>query len=94
MLLDKKNLDPLNFADYISALPVAYVFYMFYMLIKSGDRVHVVGFVGLMNTIITADFLKRLPYPKSWEYFTLRPEGANNWDILSKNNYSNKVNPP
>ena len=94
MLLDKKNLDPLNFADYISALPVAYVFYMFYMLIKSGDRVHVVGLAGLMTSLISADFLKRLPYPKSWEYFTLRPEGANNWDILSKNNYSNKVNPP
>jgi membrane-associated phospholipid phosphatase len=94
MLLDKKNIDPLNFADYISALPVAYVFYMFYMLVKTCDRFYVIGFTGLMTSLISADFLKRLPYPKSWEFFTLRPEGANNWDILSRNDYSNKINPP
>lgn len=94
MLLDKKNIDPINFADYISALPVAYVFYMFYMLVKTCDRFYVIGFTGIMTSLISADFLKRIPYPKSWEFFTLRPEGANNWDILSRNDYSNKINPP
>ena len=56
MLLDKKNIDPLNLADYISALPVAFVFYMFYMLVKTCDRFYVIGFTGLMTSLISRIF--------------------------------------
>ena len=94
MLLDKKNFNLLNIADYISALPVAFSFYMFFNLVRYKNRFFTLGFVGLLVSSVSADFLKRLPYPKKWEFFTLRPNGANNWDILSRNDYSNKINPP
>ena len=94
MLLHKKNFDPRNIADYISALPLAFVFYMFYNSLKTFSKYYTVGFLGLVTSSISADFLKRLPYPQSWEFFTKRPDGANNWDILSRNNYTSSIKPP
>lgn len=94
MLLDKRHFSKLALADQISALPVAFSFYMVYDLIRDMTRRNVLGFTGLITSSLLADFIKRLPFPESWHFFTLRPKGANNWDILSKNDYSDKINPP
>ena len=94
MLADKKNFTPLAIADYISALPIAFTFYMGYNTLKEYNKFYFLGFAGLFASSLIADFLKRLPYLKKWESFTVRPEGANNWDLLSKNDYSDKINPP
>jgi membrane-associated phospholipid phosphatase len=67
---------------------------MGYNLLKHLDKYYTLGFIGLITSSLLADIIKRLPYPKSWEFFITRPKGANNWDILSKNDYSDKINPP
>ena len=94
MLVDKRNYSRNAIADLISALPLSFSFYMAYNAIKYLNRYNILGFVGLIASSVSADIIKRLPYPKSWEFFITRPKGANNWDILSKNDYSNKVKPP
>lgn len=94
MLADKKNFTVRALADYISALPIAFSFYMGFNVLTYMNRFNILGFIGLFASAISADVIKRLPYPKSWEFFILRPKGANNWDMLSRNDYSNKINPP
>ena len=94
MLADKRNFTVRSIADYVSALPVAFSFYMGLNALSYLDRYNVLGLIGLFTSAISADIIKRLPYPKSWDFFISRPKGANNWDILSRNDYSKKVNPP
>ena len=96
MLLDKRNLNIYVIADYISALPIGLVFYFVYNLVKKPlfDKYYLLGFVGTFVSSLTADFIKRLPYPDKYNSITKRPKGANYWDILSKNDYRNKKNPP
>ena len=94
MLADKRNFTVSALADYISALPIGFSFYMGLNALTYMDRYNILGFIGLFASSLSADIIKRLPYPKSWEFFITRPKGANNWDILSRNDYSKKVNPP
>lgn len=94
MLADKRNFTVRSIADYVSALPVAFSFYMGLNALSYLDRYNVLGLIGLFTSAISADIIKRIPYPKSWDFFISRPKGANNWDILSRNDYSKKVNPP
>ena len=94
MLADKRNFTVRSIADYVSALPIAFSFYMGLNALSYLDRYNILGFIGLFTSAVSADFIKRLPYPKSWDFFITRPKGANNWDMLSRNDYSKKVNPP
>ena len=94
MLADKRNFTVRSIADYVSALPIAFSFYMGFNALSYLDRYNILGLIGLFTSAISADVIKRLPYPKSWDFFISRPKGANNWDILSRNDYSKKVNPP
>ena len=94
MLADKRNFTVGSIADYVSALPIAFSFYMGLNALSYLDRYNLLGFIGLFTSAISADIIKRLPYPKSWDFFITRPKGANNWDMLSRNDYSKKVNPP
>ena len=94
MLADKRNFTVRSIADYVSALPIAFSFYMGLNALSYLDRYNLLGFIGLFTSAISADIIKRLPYPKSWDFFITRPKGANNWDMLSRNDYSKKVNPP
>ena len=94
MLADKRNFTVRSIADYVSALPIAFSFYMGLNALTYLNRYNLLGFIGLFTSAISADIIKRLPYPKSWDFFITRPKGANNWDMLSRNDYSKKVNPP
>jgi membrane-associated phospholipid phosphatase len=94
MLADRKNFTVKFIADFISALPIAFSFYFGFNAISYLDRFHTLGLAGLFASSLVADLIKRLPYPKSWDFFITRPKGANNWDILSRNDYSDKINPP
>ena len=61
MLLNKRHFSKLALADQISALPVAFSFYMVYDLIRDMTKRNVLGFTGLITSSLLADFIKRLP---------------------------------
>ena len=84
MLADKKNFTVRALADYISALPIAFSFYMGFNVLTYMNRFNILGFIGLFASAISADVIKRLPYPNSWEFFILRPKGANMGYVIKK----------
>jgi len=74
------------FADYYSALPVAFVFANIMEAIYHGNFLEMFLFtMGMLGTDQLTHILKRLPYPKSLQSITSRPIGAKNTDILSRN---------
>ena len=63
MLADKRNFTVRSLADYVSALPIGFSFYMGLNALTYMDRFNILGFVGLFASSLSADIIKRLPYP-------------------------------
>jgi membrane-associated phospholipid phosphatase len=96
MILDAKNYRLEHFSDLISSLPLCAYFSFLYLAIIKNNPVKlffIKCLSGLLFTTLTADFIKRLPYPRFLWDITRRPIGAKNTDYLSKNGECRKDAP-
>ena len=89
---DRRNLN-IYVIDYISNFYQWLVFYFVYNLVKKplSDKYYLLGFVGtFVSSLIWFYWDCLIPINTIYNKET---DGANYWDILSKNDYRNKKNP-
>lgn len=93
MIADLKNFKLLNFADFISVLPISFYFDAFYRFLSVPSYNSLKYLTGIFAATISSDLIKRLPYHESIYKLSRRPNGASNWDYLSRNGEGDKDAP-
>ena len=73
-------------ANIISIFPLALCLVLLYnfLILPSKNLVDLILLLVILITNTIVRSLKRLPYPKSWHSYTMRPEGASGCDYLSR----------
>jgi len=83
----------MSIADYISVIPLAIYYGLFYLFLTNpyNNFTELFLMIYMLVCDIIVKILKQFPYPKSLHYITNRPKGASNTDYLSRNGLAGNV---